>query len=117
MIQPTPISVEYQVRIELKVGDSRPRVTVVSPRLQDRNGEAPPHLYPGEELCLFYPGEWNDSKLLGEYVVPWLSLWLYYYEVWLFTGEWEGKGIHLDKPERKQHVADKEQPNVQDSID
>jgi hypothetical protein len=26
-------------------------------------------------------------------IIPWLSLWLYYYEVWHATGEWMGGGI------------------------
>ena len=40
---------------------------------------------------------------LANTIVPWVADWLYYYEVWLFTGEWEGGGIHFDdrKPYRK----------------
>lgn len=27
-------------------------------------------------------------------ILPWTSLWLYYYEIWLGTGKWEGGGDH-----------------------
>ena len=27
-------------------------------------------------------------------IVPWLSLWLFYYEVWRATGTWYGGGTH-----------------------
>jgi hypothetical protein len=30
--------------------------------------------------------------LLAYTVVPWISEWLLYYELWLFTGEWTGGG-------------------------
>jgi hypothetical protein len=26
--------------------------------------------------------------------VPWLLLWLSFYELWLITGEWHGGGVH-----------------------
>ena len=48
------------------------------------------------EICEFIKRRKNT-------IVPWIADWLYYYEVWLFTGEWEGGGIHFDdrKPYRK----------------
>lgn len=27
-------------------------------------------------------------------VVPWTSLWLFYFEDWLDSGEWRGGGMH-----------------------
>jgi hypothetical protein len=29
---------------------------------------------------------------ISEYIVPWISLWLFFYETWLITGEWLGGG-------------------------
>jgi hypothetical protein len=29
---------------------------------------------------------------IHESIVPWTSLWLYYYEIWHATGEWLGGG-------------------------
>jgi hypothetical protein len=31
--------------------------------------------------------------MIATTIIPWLALWLYYYEVWLATGHWEGGGI------------------------
>ena len=55
-----------------------------------------------QELCLFWKN-WDATMPLANTIVPWVADWLYYYEVWLFTGEWEGGGIHFDdrKPYRK----------------
>ena len=51
--------------------------------------------YAPDRPCLFYPAgrEWRSDMKIATSIVPWLSLWLYYYEVWLATGEWEGGGI------------------------
>ena len=31
---------------------------------------------------------------LATTIVPWCSEWLFYYELWLATGEWLGGGVH-----------------------
>ena len=54
-----------------------------------------PHTYPGNELCLFYPGEWQHDRFLAVTIVPWTAEWLLHYEIWLATGEWTGGGRHL----------------------
>lgn len=51
-----------------------------------------PHIYPGNELCLYYPGEWHDDMLLATTVIPWTAEWLMHYELWLVTGHWSGGG-------------------------
>jgi hypothetical protein len=33
---------------------------------------------------------------LSETIIPWLSLWLTFYEMWRVTGEWDGGGITHD---------------------
>jgi hypothetical protein len=30
--------------------------------------------------------------LLADSIVPWASEWLFFYEFWLVTGEWDGGG-------------------------
>ncbi|MGH8092034.1 MAG: hypothetical protein ACREIF_00990 [Chthoniobacterales bacterium] len=35
---------------------------------------------------------------LADTIVPWTSRWLYFYEIWLATGEWMGGGIPHDPP-------------------
>ena len=90
-IQPSSLSQRYTVNIRYKLGE-RPRVTVVAPKLISRNGGKIPHLFPGEELCLFRYKyfEWNSSMSLAETIAPWTALWLLHYEVWLATGKWCG---------------------------
>jgi hypothetical protein len=43
--------------------------------------------------------------LYTETIVPWISEWLMYYELWLSTGEWLGGGIH---PQKKNEQDEKE---------
>jgi len=31
---------------------------------------------------------------LADTILPWASLWFFYYEIWLATGEWVGGGEH-----------------------
>ncbi len=100
-IQPRPLSVEYTVRIAYK-DKSFPKVMVVKPPIQLKNNGIPtPHLYKGGLLCLHLSEEWSGSDIIADTIVPWISLWLYYYEIWLATGEWLGGGEHLPPSEYK----------------
>lgn len=92
----------YQVKIEYKPG-SRPRITVLSPKLRKRDDQARiPHVYFGDHPCVYFPrtGEWHPGKLISATIIPWLSLWLYFYEVWLVTGKWFGGGIEHGEGEK-----------------
>jgi hypothetical protein len=103
-LQPTPLSVIYTVRLEYDERDPRPRVTVLDPPLERPAGKSLPHVYEGEELCLYYDEFDCEQDLLADTVVPWASEWLYYYESWVTTGEWHGGGIHpedLPPPPRR----------------
>jgi hypothetical protein len=96
-IQPTPISDSYNVRVEYAIG-YRPRVWVDQPRLRLREGwYRIPHTFQeaGPRPCLFENQNWNSRMLLATSVMPWLLLWLVFYESWLATGEWQGEG-HLE---------------------
>lgn len=95
-LQPSALGVAYLVRFEYVLGGV-PVASVLSPKLSPRAaGEAIPHVYPGPRPCLWLPssGEWTGKKLLSTTVVPWLLLWLMYYELWHATGEWLGGGEH-----------------------
>ncbi len=97
-LRPTPMSNQYVVRLRYR----RAAVDcwVVHPKLEQRNGEHPPHLYPSKDptdlLCLFLPraNEWDGSQAIATTIVPWASEWLFFYEAWLATGEWLGGGEH-----------------------
>jgi len=102
-IQPTHLSKSYRVRIRYSLYHA-PDVHVLKPQLTDRSNDAPvPHTYPGQRLCLYHPlkKEWNHYKYIAITIVPWISLWLFYYELWQVTGEWMGGGEHPNLTRRK----------------
>lgn len=105
-LQPTPLSKNYTVRIVYSLGMDGPEVTVLSPKLVNRNEESIPHVYPGNKLCLFRPKkkEWTKEKLISKTIIPWTSLWLHYYELWHATGEWLGGGEHPTKKKGKKYI-------------
>ena len=93
-INPAPLSETYEVDIRYELG-KRPLIKVISPDLQIIPGAKHlPHTYEGDFLCLFYPPnrEWHSGLLIADYIVPWISLWLFYYEMWLAKGVWLGGG-------------------------
>lgn len=112
-LKPSPLSQEYEVRLRYKLGES-PKVDLVTPKLERRDGKLPPHLYPGERLCLYLPRkyEWNADMLLVESIVPWASEWLLHYEYWLGTGEWYGGGEHPGDEPKVEPARRNEDDNV-----
>ena len=103
-VQPTPLSVLYTISIIYNSLDfSSPAARVITHPLRTFNGEPPPHMYDSERLCLYLPkaGEWEGSKFIAYTVLPWTSLWLYFYELWLITGRWLGGGKHPTSAEKK----------------
>lgn len=103
-IQPTPISQEYEVEFIFQLGNS-PIVKVLSPKLElATDAKRLPHVYPGDHLCLYYPGydEWTSAKQVADTLVPWTCLWLFHYEVWVLTGEWHGGGKHPNERDRNE---------------
>jgi hypothetical protein len=101
-LQPTSRSLSYHFILKYNLVES-PKIKIVSPELQKNSkGEDAPHLYPGKNLCLYHPKyrEFSRSDFLFDTIIPWTSLWLYYYEVWLLTDEWLGGGEHpvIQKP-------------------
>ena len=100
VVQPTPLSESYRVRIVYGHG-STPAAYVESPALRARDDGTPiPHVYPGPRPCLYLPGsgEWTNRKAVATTIIPWLLLWLTYYELWHATGEWQGGGVEHPAP-------------------
>ncbi|WP_041818690.1 hypothetical protein [Heyndrickxia coagulans] len=102
-IQPTPLNKRYDVQIVYSLDMRQPEVTVLDPELKKRDNEDIPHVYPGNKLCLFRPKkkEWTKNEIIANTIIPWISLWLYYYEIWHATGEWLGGGEHVNVKKRK----------------
>ena len=99
-VQPTPVSRDYEISIDLKP-DDHPVVTVLEPNLVLlAGGRRLPHVYREDpvELCLYRPlrREWADWMRIDETIVPWAYLWLYYFEDWLLSDDWKGGGEHPD---------------------
>ena len=97
-LQPTDLSAVYTTAIEYRLGKN-PKALVIEPELQKREGIRPPHLFPDDSLCLHFSpaNEWASSMMLADTIIPWASEWLLFYEIWLATGTWQGRGIHLGR--------------------
>ena len=99
-LQPTEESLVYKLMISAEIDSTIVKIFPIEPHIGGVvNGQIVPHMYPDGSLCLFYPGykEWYYLDLWADTLIPWTSLWLYYYELWLQTGEWLGGGIHNGK--------------------
>lgn len=92
-LQPTPLNDCYCVRIEYRA-PTPPKVWVESPALRERvAGERIPHTFRDGRPCLF-KFDFRSDMVIARSVVPWLMMWLFFYEAWLVTGEWQGGGLH-----------------------
>ncbi|MCF8709699.1 hypothetical protein [Rhizorhapis sp. SPR117] len=101
-LRPTPLSREYGVRIDYHQGQV-PDVFVEDPDLTLLAGDRTlPHVYSQKptRLCLYLPRafEWRDWMRLDETIVPWIAIWLFYFEEWLTSNAWKGGGEHPDHP-------------------
>lgn len=98
-LQPTELSMTYDIRIEYMVGKD-PDVYVINPKplTLAPNATKLPHIYNQEKqhLCLYHRrmNEWNEHKMIAKTIIPWTSEWLLHYEIWVSTGIWFGGGIH-----------------------
>ena len=95
-IKPTPRSCWYSYEIKYVYRENI-KIFIKNPEIKtELNGSKAEHLYRDGSLCLFFPkaNEFDSKKLIVNYIIPWVSLWLFFYEVWLVTGKWLGGGIH-----------------------
>ena len=75
-IQPSIGSEIYSARIQYR-HRKPPHVHIAEPTLALHPDAAHlPHVYPGNELCLYFPGEWQHNMLLAATIVPWTAEWL-----------------------------------------
>lgn len=106
----TPIMRRYRIRVTYfrrrffdtwTLANDYASVQVVDPVIgldPRKTGEWPPHIYFNRaapqypRLCLYDPRErlWIPEEYIAETIVPWASDWLFFFEGWLATGEWEG---------------------------
>lgn len=103
-VKPTEASREYSIKLVAKQKIKSIDVYVIDPQIDTcEDGRKVPHMYPKGTLCLFYPNykEWNYYDSWVKTIIPWTTLWLFYYEIWKETGEWVGGGIHDSKVSTK----------------
>jgi hypothetical protein len=91
-LKPSPLSDTYSVHIDYALGARTPTVTVLRPELRAEDVDSLPHVYTRDHLCLYYPWQWTDDKLITRTILPWASEWLFHYEIWKATGAWHGGG-------------------------
>jgi hypothetical protein len=109
-LQPMPLSREYTVVVKYTLHRS-PVCIVKDPDLFSLAKEkAIPHTYQnqtglkGAQLCLYLPvikqknkvSEWQPTMFLADTILPWASVWLLYFELWLSSGVWDGGGVEHD---------------------
>lgn len=93
-VTPSENSATYKVKISCRMG-YRPKVVLLSPDLEKRDGKYPHHIYGFDKeghatLCVYCPhkDEWNSNMSIATSFIPWISTWLNTYEYWLITCEW-----------------------------
>lgn len=105
-IKPTVFSKEYNVIMTYRLWKS-PQVWVLGDELEKLDAEDFPHKFDIDvgakmvRICLYRYSEFNVYKLLANTIIPWTIEWLYFYELWLATGEWLGGGEHPNVGEEK----------------
>jgi hypothetical protein len=97
-VTPSPVSAEYRIDLDYAIGKP-PQVWAREPDLKEMaGGRKLPHVYDdaSQRLCLYHPTyrEWKSTLLISRTVIPWAVLWFYYFEIWIVTGQWPGKGEH-----------------------
>lgn len=106
-VRPSPLSREYSVQMTYKLRRT-PCVWVFGNELQKLDNPNFPHHYEIDaekqrvEICLYRYKEFSSSKFLSKTIIPWTVEWLYFYEIWLATGEWCGGGEHPGVGQRKE---------------
>jgi len=89
-LQPTPNSKKYTVEFILK-DDVCDAWLIGNVEGLDRDDF--PHHYEKKEdrvkLCLLHPTkfEWSAVDWLEDSIIPWTIEWLFYYELWIATGD------------------------------
>ena len=110
-ITPGSFGRTYRCLLTVMPDGRTPVLLVMSPDLQALAGKKKiPHTYShvgsGTKLCLWFPKsqDWIPQMKFGDTYIPWAAEWLYYFEVWLATGEWEGGGAHPDAAPKRWSV-------------
>ncbi len=97
-IRPSTLSRYYKIKIIYHVASMRPKVILYGNVPGIDRPDFPHHFKIDREkkkveLCLHMPYEFDGRKqIIGDSIIPWTQEWLYFYEIWLATGNWCGGG-------------------------
>jgi hypothetical protein len=97
LLKPTPDSRTYRIRLDYTLG-KLPNVRILSPDLRVLAGSRKlPHTYDQKDqrICLFYPDGkyWRPQMSVAVTMMTWTLAWLAFFELWLLTDVWYGRGI------------------------
>lgn len=100
-LKPSSMHPIYQIEISYTFGKF-PKVKIISPTITP---EAP-HTFDDNSICTFYPDSevWNRTMKISETIIPWICDWIFQYEIWLITGNWNGDS-HPKHPRRQQRAS------------
>lgn len=103
-ICPSEFGRSYTVELFYLLG-AAPKVWVREPNLRElAGGRRLPHVYEQltQRLCLYLPGcgYWRPAVAVARTMIPWTSLWLYNFEIWIATDVWHTEGQHPDARKR-----------------
>lgn len=115
-IQPTAISKLYDVKV-VYTENKWVKIFVVNKTLEIAKSRTKlPHVYNSQkqQLCLYSPSkkEWNAHNYIIDTIIPWISEWLYYYELWLPEGKWFGGGHNEYPNENKINILINEEYKI-----
>ncbi|MDM8292062.1 hypothetical protein [Faecalicoccus pleomorphus] len=97
LIKPSPLSREYNIRM-ICDGKKRPKVILYGENVKGLDDPNFPHNFGINQkkqevtICLHYSFEFDYSMRIVDTIIPWIQEWLYFYKIWLITGEWLGGG-------------------------
>ena len=83
----------------------RPIISILSPILKlAKKRKNLPHVYADGQLdiCVHEAKDWSPRLYIADTIMPWISEWIYFYEIWRQTGAWLGKGTHPEWPQHSE---------------
>jgi hypothetical protein len=87
-ITPSALSRKYRIKIDYAPSFAIPKVYVLEPKIRMPQIKSKVHCYNDGTLCLYSFGQWDNTMLIAETIIPWTSEWFLFYEIWQVTGEW-----------------------------
>ncbi len=77
---------KYKIRVECST-TLPPKIFIEEPVVSKMK-----HMYKDRSLCLYHWSKfkWGDDKSIAQNLIPWVYMWIYFYELWLKTDKWYG---------------------------